>query len=56
MTLNQMETEDIVQNVLDDNDFEDLLEQFNVTRLEAFMFLLNSGLIDIKEFKEIYYA
>lgn len=48
--------EDVVQSVLDDNDFEDLLEQFDVTRLEAFMLILNSGLIDIEQFKEIYYA
>jgi hypothetical protein len=46
--------EDIVQDVLDDNDFEDLLEQFDVTRLEAFMLLLSSGLIDTEEFKRIY--
>lgn len=49
-------TEDCVQEVLDDNDFEDLLEQFDVTRLEAFMLLLNSGLIDREQFEEIYYG
>ena len=48
--------EDRVQAVLDDNDFEDLLEQFDVTRLEAFMLLLNSGLIDNEQFEEIYYG
>ena len=38
------------------DDFEDILEQFDVTRLEAFMVLLNSGIIDIEHFKEIYYV
>jgi hypothetical protein len=48
--------EDVVQDVLDDNDFEDLLEQFDISKLEVFMHLLNSGLIDIEQFKEIYYG
>lgn len=48
--------EDTVQQVLDENDFEDLLEQFDVTRLEAWMLLMNSGLIDQEQFEEIYYG
>lgn len=48
--------DDRIQAVLDDNDFEYLLEQFDVTRLEAFKLLLNSGLIDPEQFEEIYYG
>lgn len=42
----EREMEDIVENYLEDNSFEDLLEQFNITPTELFILAYESGLID----------
>lgn len=45
--------EDFLDLYLEDNTLEDLLEHFNVTPIEAFQTLFDSGLIDEELLKEI---
>lgn len=38
--------EDVISLALDEVSFEEILEQFDVTPIQAFLVLYNSGLID----------
>lgn len=47
------ELEDFVEMMLEDESLEDLLERFNLTPTEAFLFLYKGGMVDTQLFNEM---
>lgn len=53
--ITKSKTEEFIETYLETGTFEELLEEFNITPLEAFEVLLENGLID-EELLEGFYS
>lgn len=51
--LKKEDIEDFVDLMMENESFEDFIERFDVTLVEAFLCLYNNGLIDEEELREL---
>ena len=44
---------DFMEMMLEDETFEEFLERFNLTAAEVFLYLIDEGMIDVRDLKEL---